>query len=217
MWSYAPCSFKYNFHTLLRMKILWVVRSGSSQSNLSSEICSRHAGFCARPAVTPGDGERLSQASLAASDTHPLRHTFILTPMNSSLRPHGFLGGTKKVVEKVWKKRRHVLDMTELRQRPIGGNCMTERAIRRPQYLRHMPSAPCLVPGNQRYRDSGKCACPRHNSWGDSFLYGGHIFDQREIGERKKHNSRIWNKCHLFAPSFQVLNSANEFTEWCRK
>ena len=39
------------------------------------------------------------------------------------------------------KKRRHVLDMTELRQRPIAGNCMTDRAIR-PQYLRHMPAAP---------------------------------------------------------------------------
>ena len=130
---------KSNFPTLLQMKILWAVWSGSSQSNLSSEICSRHAGFCARPAVTPGDLERLSQALLAASNTlqpHVYFDTDELKPPTSWLSSRD-----KKGREKVAKKRRHVLDMTELRQRPIAGNCMTDRAIR-PQYLRHMPAAP---------------------------------------------------------------------------
>ena len=90
--------------------------------------------------VTPGDRESLSQASPAASDTRPLLpHVYFDT--DEFKPPTSWLSSCdKKGGEKAAKKRRHVLDMTELRQRAIGGNCMTDRAIGRPQYQRHMPT-----------------------------------------------------------------------------
>ena len=91
---------------------------------------------CLLPLATKRD--YLKRRLLLVTPWRPLSQVYFDTdefkPPTSRLSSRDKKGG-----EKAAKKRRHVLDMTELRQRPIAGNCMTDRAIRRPQYLRHMP------------------------------------------------------------------------------